>query len=164
MSRSPYDMRVPAGMRKVLEVSGDFKRVARAAAPLGRDAQGAQKHLRALEIERGLQGSVHRQRIARHGAGEIEIGCARFNAIGRGRAERRGNITHDERSIVGRKVERRVPVLIIEAGVAAVVVEAALLDRDAAGMHLEQSVDRRNLTRFAAGADAADSSIRWDRR
>ena len=47
-------MRVPAGMREILEVSGDFKRVTRAAAPLRRDAQGTQKHMRAPQIERGL--------------------------------------------------------------------------------------------------------------
>ena len=86
---------------------------------------------------------MHRQRATRHRAGEIEIGDANFDAIRCGRTERGAHITHDERCIVGGKVERRIPVLIIEAGVAAVVVQAALFHRDAAGMHCEQSVDGR---------------------
>ena len=134
-------VRVPAGMRKVLEVSRDFKGMTRDAAPFGSDAQGAQKNMRVLQVERGLQGSVHRQRVARHGAGEIEIADADFDAIGRGRTEGRGYIMHDERGIVGRKVEWRVAVLIIEAGVSAVVVDVALFDRNTAGVHLEQGVD-----------------------
>ena len=43
------------------------------------------KYLRVLQVERGLHVPVHRLRIARHGAGEIEIGGAGLDPIERGR-------------------------------------------------------------------------------
>ena len=134
---------MPAGMREVGKLSGNIEGVRFAARPLSRNPQRAHQQPRMFEVECGLQGAMHIEFLARNCAGQVEIGDAGLNAIKRGRAEGRRSVSHEEQRIVGREIERQITVLVVETCGSAVVVEAALLDRNVPGMEFEELVDCR---------------------
>ena len=142
---------LPAGMGKVIEHPGDFQSMIRSGGGYGCDPQGTEVDPIAHQIERGLHRPMHRRR---HSARQIQIGGSGLDAIAllppHGRRPVRenpgnlsigGNVYHEQRNVVGIKVQRGDPILKVEGRSAILEDHNSLLHRNVPRLHIEERIE-----------------------
>jgi hypothetical protein len=138
------DFGLPTKARKVCKLPGDFQGAILASAAVHGEAQAAQKSGVALQVDGGLEAAMHRVDCApRHASGESKVGGSSLDPVASRSSTHGRQIAQAQRKIVGGEVKGSGPGLKIEGGSAVVVVQDALLDRDATGLEIEQPYKRR---------------------
>src|SRR5580658_6724328 len=136
------DFGLPVRMIEVVELAGDVEGVTLIAFAMRYEVEAAEDDPRALKIDGRFQISFNGQwLLARNSAREVELSGLRLDAVELRRMQRPWHVKHDERNVVGFKVERSVAILEVERSRATVIVQHSAVDCDVAGLEIEKLVE-----------------------